>query len=1302
MARRPDPTPEEREARIAELRARRRARARTLAIRSGIGALVLALLGLAALYWLLMTLGGRDFLLSQVVARLPAGTTLEWQRAEGPASGPLTMHGVRFVQQVCPDRDGEPVPHGQCTAPRALTFGARRVTLDPDIRPLLGRLLRLDRLEVEGATLDVPPSADEPFELPRWPEVLPQVNPPLGLQVDAIVVDGFAVTRAGEPLVDVRTLRGGLDAREGVLRLQDVVVDSDRGRFAARGEYAPGEDYRMDLTVSALLPAPAGRTRPRLGLVARGDVSALDIALAGHVPAPVRAHLALRGAGQPRWTLRAASDALDPALLAGSGEPGTPLAFDLRGNGTGGEARLQGELRQGALVATLQPSRLRLEEQVLEFKPLVVDVLDGRVTVRGSGDFTDPANATFRYAVNARGLAWGPAPAEGARRDPTAVVSGDADLGIAGRTDAWAAVGQARLQRDGLAATVDIEGRGNGERMRLRRVRAATPSGSLDARGDVTWAPSLGWKLDATLAGFDPGYFAPDFRGAIDGVLASTGGTRDDGGLELAVEARDLGGQLRGRELDGSARFVMHGAADASQRAGYEGEAALTVGGSRIDASGSVTDTLDIEADFSPLRLDDLLPGATGSLRGSLLASGARDAPDLEVDLTGSDLRHGDYRAATLRAQGRLPWRDGSGELAVDASGVSAGVALDTVSLRASGAVEDLRAQAEARGAPGALSLSGSARRQAGNWRGTLAASELAPARGATWRLQSPAGFAQSGANWTLSWSCFASAAGGTLCASADWPRRGLAVEGEGLPLALASPYLPEREPGRPWILDGTIDLEGNLRPDGRAWRGNATLRSASGGLRTSARSRRSLLSYSGLALDANFSASRIEATLGTAFNEDGRIDARVRTGWDAYAPLAGEVAIDTDELTWMEVFSPDIVAPTGRLAGNITLGGTRAQPALGGQARLSGFAAEIPSLAIALEDGDVRLDALPDGSARIAGSVGTGQGVLSVDGSLGWRGGDTPLVLAVRGDDVLVSDTRDLHAIASPDLEVRYAAGQPLRVTGTVTVPEARMDLERLSGGVSSSPDVVVLDPVDPEAGPATPLELDLSLVMGEDVTLNGFGLEGTLDGSLRVRAYPGREMTGMGTLDVGGRYEAYGQELEITRGRLVWSNTPVSDPVLDIRAEREIEDVTAGIDVTGRASAPQARVWTDPASDESEALAYLALGRPLSSLSGDQARDVDAASAALNAGGSLVAGQIGKRIGLDEAGVSKSRTLGGNVLGVGKQLSPRLYVGFGVSLLGTGQVLTLRYLLRKGFDVEIESSTLESRGSVNWRHER
>ncbi len=58
--------------------------------------------------------------------------------------------------------------------------------------------------------------------------------------------------------------------------------------------------------------------------------------------------------------------------------------------------------------------------------------------------------------------------------------------------------------------------------------------------------------------------------------------------------------------------------------------------------------------------------------------------------------------------------------------------------------------------------------------------------------------------------------------------------------------------------------------------------------------------------------------------------------------------------------------------------------------------------------------------------------------------------------------------------------------------------------------------------------------------------------------------------------------------------------------------------------------------------------------------------------------------------------------MVGVGKYNTPKLYLGYGVSMVGSGSVVILKYLLRKGFDLEIESSTVETRGSVNWRQER
>lgn len=1301
-------TQEERDAhdaRIAELRLKRRARMRYLAIRSSFVAGAVTLGFAALLYWLLATIGGRDVLLGQIKQRLPAEASLSWDRAEGPASGPLVLYGVRFTY-VMADKDGKRDPRH----PRLLEFTARRAMLDPALRPLFGRRLRLDALQLEGATLEIPES-DEPFELPRWPESLPGINPPLALQADDVRIDGLTVTQDRQLVIDVRRLRAGLDARAGELHVERLDADTSRGHFTMHGDYAPRDDYRMDLVATAVLPAQMGTTQPRLGLVARGDLSRMDVAIAGRAPAPVRATLTLRGKEPPRWNLHARSEALDLALLTEGKPSDAPLALRFDADGVGGDMNLRGEFtygdaKQGAFTATVLPSKLRIENQVLEAKPLALRLFDGTATLRGRADFNDPENATLRFAVNARGLKWGGAtqtpksPQQAANDTP--MIAADADLGIAGTLQDWAAIGRATLTREGERAQLRFDGRGNDARMTLKTLHAQMPTGALDAKGEVAWKPAVGWNLDATLDGFDPGYFAPDWKGALRGTFSTRGTTRNDDGLDVVVDAPQLAGRLRGRPLQGRGHFVMHGAPPAGGQDAYEGDVVLTLGGSRIDAKGKVADTLDVDAKFEPLQLNDLLPDGAGTLRGTVKLTGTRTAPDIAADLSGTGLSYAGYRAENFSAQGRLPWRGGNGTLAIRASGLDVGTPIEALTLDARGAVEDLQLQGEARGEIGTLALSGNASKRGNTWQGALASLRLAPVKGAQWQLQRAAQFRWDGRSGALSNACLASSGGGSLCANADWPRRGLDVRGEALPLTLLLPYLPERSDRRPWIVRGDVALDAQLRPVGKAWRGTAHLTSASGGMKFSERSRTEIVRYGGLDLRATFDPQRLTAELHSSLNDDGRVDARIATGWDAYAPLAGEIGIDTDELTWMELFSPDIVEPKGRLEGRVTLAGTRAQPLLGGNAHLTRFTTELPALAILLQDGDVRMDALPNGTARIAGSVRSGEGTLHIDGSLGWQGEDTPLVLSLKGDNVLLSDTRDLRAVANPDVQVRYAAKQPLLVTGTVTVPSARIDLERLDEGVSASPDVVVLDPVDPEATGNSPLDMDLTIALGDDVKLAGFGLDGSLGGRLRVRARPGREMLGSGRLDVAGRYRAYGQKLQITRGELVWSNSPVADPILNIRAEREVGEVTAGIDVTGRAASPQAKVWSNPATSQSEALSYLALGRPLSTASGDESRQLNAASAALSAGGSLLASQLGAKIGLDDAGVMQSRALGGSVFGVGKYLSPKLYVGYGVSLLGTGQVLTLKYLLRKGFDVEIESSTIDSRASVNWRKEK
>src|SRR3546814_2021640 len=85
-----------------------------------------------------------------------------------------------------------------------------------------------------------------------WPEVHPDIDPPRVLQADTIQIDDFRVSREGEHVIDIRRVRRGLDAREGSLHLEHVVVDSDRGRFTAHGDYVTDDDYTIDRKITSI------------------------------------------------------------------------------------------------------------------------------------------------------------------------------------------------------------------------------------------------------------------------------------------------------------------------------------------------------------------------------------------------------------------------------------------------------------------------------------------------------------------------------------------------------------------------------------------------------------------------------------------------------------------------------------------------------------------------------------------------------------------------------------------------------------------------------------------------------------------------------------------------------------------------------------------------------------------------------------------------------------------------------------------------------------------------------------------
>ena len=248
--------------------------------------------------------------------------------------------------------------------------------------------------------------------------------------------------------------------------------------------------------------------------------------------------------------------------------------------------------------------------------------------------------------------------------------------------------------------------------------------------------------------------------------------------------------------------------------------------------------------------------------------------------------------------------------------------------------------------------------------------------------------------------------------------------------------------------------------------------------------------------------------------------------------------------------------------------------------------------------------------------------------------------------------------------------------------LPHAKLTTEVLAPPTALSSDVVVIDAEAVDAADAERWSADVTLAFGEQAKLTGYGFDGRLRGDLRLLQRSGDNAYGQGQLQVSGRYAAYGQRLTIRRGRVLFANSPLDEPTLDIEAERKAGSAVAGVRVTGTARTPRTEIYSRPALPESEALALLVTGRNLRGVSGaDRQRLSNAALALGTIGGDLLASNLGAEI-----GITGDAARGTEAFTIGKYLTPKLFIGYGIGLARRGSVLIVRYLIRD--DIEFQST--------------
>jgi translocation and assembly module TamB len=837
-----------------------------------------------------------------------------------------------------------------------------------------------------------------------------------------------------------------------------------------------------------------------------------------------------------------------------------------------------------------------------------------------------------------------------------------------------------------LDASGDLEG------LRLVPLQLRTLDGSLTASGSVGWKEGVRWDLALDARDLDPVALLPGWPGSISGSLALRGSLADDAdGLQLAAQIERLAGELRGYPVSASGRVAVQG------KQVEIDDLRLASGSNRVAVSGRVGERLDLGFELDAPELAALYPGLEGSVQGRGRLAGTLEAPAVEASLQATGAGFAGLGAE--HAELVLDWGgvDGSGRLS--AGGVELpGVRFEQVALELDGSQDSHALRVELAGPILDAALDAQGGLAGGDWVGSLRSLRLDNPDLGEWRLREPATL-RLGPEQARSGRLCMVQDGAALCSEGGWAAQtGLDLEGSlrDLDLArietfLAAGMMVKGKLAADWRARGTLEqprIEAQVRPsDGR--------------IRFDEDEEVPLaLAYRDVRLDFAFADDRGNASLGFELAPNGRASGSLRlgpAGADGRA-LDGRLDADFPDLALLSGVLPGVRDLAGRLEAGLRVSGTTERPQLSGQVRLREGRAEVPDVGITLENLELAVDGTPEEPLRVTASLRSGDGNLSLEGTVDLAAEPGPSVdLALSGSDFQAVRLPEARVLVSPDL--RLSGAEPYRLRGTLRIPEADIELKELpQGSVSVSDDAVVIEQGQPRAEPTAAsrmIDVDVRVELGDAVRFEGFGLSTRLAGSVEASVdQRGTLVDGRIEL-VDGRYKAYGQDLSIDRGRLVFAGPP-GRPELDVRAVRVSRDgsVRAYLSVTGPASRPQVRVHSEPALPEAEALAYLLTGRGLDQAGNDDGIDITNAALSLGLSRSEPLLQdLSSRLGLDEFKIEAGENgFQESALTIGTYLNPDLYLGYTMGLFTPERAVLLRLHLNKHLEVETRSGEAQS----------
>ena len=1204
---------------------------------------------------------------------------LELTGVRGHLWGPIRIDDLRYK-----DPDLEVDAHG--------------ITLEVQLLSLLYGELNIASFNTESAKITIT-GKDKKSDAGQIAFSAPQL--PIDIRLRSGTVRNITLSSGEGPATRIDKIFLAAKTRGQTLQIRSLTASARDFDLHIQGKLELVESLPVNLDAQWKLRL---RDKEHIGTGSlKGNRKLLQVRLHHEQPFPAQADLTLHDwLDTLHWEAQLQGSALDPGLMADLDLAAIGSIDTLQANATGDRQQASGQLEISATHPELGKYTTRTDfaatGQQLTWKQLEVTASEMHLQSQGllswdSGLYLD-ATGTWQN------LAYPFTP-------PARVNSPAGSFLIRGPVHKleWSGTFTTSTpnQPDAL---VSLQGEYNRDTasIRLQQSSIKALDGEAIFSGKLDLAKSMSWELTFAASHLNPEQQWPDWKGDVNFTGAARG-TLANGQVQVDIDT--INGQLHQKTITGNAS--LHWSRDGLQQSRIQ----LRSGSAFVTAKGGLAQHLDFDWKIQAPKLQDLLPQARGSFSASGKISGSPAQPDWQISARANKLHIGELAIGELSMNLDLPATTTKGVLALNAHQVSwYGQNWQSVTADGSGSLQHHPLHLHAAGEDRSLDvrLTGAWLDQA--WNANVQSLAWKQPDIGTWSLSDPATLNAGPAGLRMSATCL-SGTSGKLCF--DFAFTGVDTnEGhirvDKVPLNIIASWLPVHIEA-----DGEIQGKVDWVIRERHWQrlqGNLKLSPGKITLPTIQGQTASLFwPHEGGTLDANLRNDTLLVAWNILQSSRNTISGEIHAPAQdilnaAYtSPIQGTLHASIDDLRIFEVFMPQLYKLQGHGFADLKVSGTLLHPRITGQLGLRQTQFEWPRLGLQIQDLDLNIKPRSQDTYAIVVSARSDTGNLHGDGELSWPAwNEYRGEIHVKGEEFLAARLPEAELWVSPDLVVTITPGL-VQMNGKMQIPRAQIHPKEISQSVSASDDVVIVGREESATEKRWKFDSRIQLSLGKDIAFDGFGLKGKIRGNLDITDRPDTLTLAQGELRIeDGTYKAYGQDLKIESGKLVFINSEITNPGLDIQATRKVNDITAGVRVIGTAENPVLQLYSQPSMSQADILSYLTLGRPMQQLNATESANLanTAATSAGLAGGEFLASWISQQMGIsDKLEVSTETYEQKPWVRVGAYLSPRLYISYGVNLFENGSSLKVRYLLTPKWTLQGESGT-QTGGDILYTIER